>query len=489
MNIQKPILKTKQTAIVNAKTVIVNDTKILNSNSVKSIRNDSTYLLNMFSSVNQQNLSSPTIDINRANVRFSKQDLYGLVRKSGIIRRSIYEYPKTACSTWISLNYGKKTKENPEDVLKCLKDIPFYMFGKSSPEGCGTRGAFQMASGLARKFGSAYIVLGIADNQDLSQPIDWKKIKSIDWFKVYDCWQLQFFPAMIDFEIKQKSYNTPQRNNEDYFLFYGVRIHPSRVLSFYGNRLDSLEELLETSFFHDSVILSFFEVFSNWLNGNKGVAQSLLTSSMYKMGITELGDLIRQDIETETSTNQQYIQNRAQSIKAGMSSMGLLLFDKALEELDTVNRNMSGNKEALEALKDSFAANSDLPRWKLFNELGSSSMGSTEQAVQMARYEWAFAVNDWQYQNFLSPLDYLIKLQMSAKCMYGNIIDAYTENSIKFPLAVQMTQTELLEVQKLAAERDQILSNIKDDQGVISKSEIRQQYLTATFDPNIQLDH
>lgn len=447
-------------------------------------RTDSRFLTQLFSSLNAYKFDPVDVNVGNYVIKFNKQQLSSLIRKNGLLRRAVYDFPMSAAVPWININYSKGVNKDSEDVLKYLDSIPYYTHAKQSVEGYGMRSAFKYASGLARKFGVAYLVLGVADGQDLKEPINTKKIKTIDWVKVYDGFQLTYTQTQqvpdvpggntygIDFDYYRSPYN---------FL----QIHPERVIPFYGNYLDTREEFFDSMYRHDPVITNMFEAFTSWLVANKAVSKLLVKSTAYKFAMQDLGDLIRQDTDTNTTTNQDYLRERAQSLDTGLNIADILWYDKEYEDLDTVSLSMGGVDTAIDKLKDALSAVSDMPRWRLFNEFGSSNLAASVQSAQMLRYQWAFNVNDWTVNNWLNQIYYLIKLCMSAKNLYGSVIDNFQEHSIEFPLNIQLSQTEQLEIEKLAAERSHIL--IQD--GVLTPDEVRLQYSGTVFNPNITLDN
>ena len=465
-----------------------NEIPVISSDNVSpkpgQFRSDSRYLMNVFSSVNNVNFDPQAIDINTRFEKLVKSELSSLVRKNGVLNRAVYDYPKTASSSWVKLNFGKETKENPDDVLTYLRNIPWYVTSKPSITDYGVRSAFKYASGLARKFGSAHIVLGVSDGQDISEPIDTNRIQSIDFMKVYDCWELPYVGAFgttnYSGSLDPKSVVT-----NDHFLYFGVRIHPSRVLTFYGNRLDTVEEIVGSQYQHDSIIMNMFECFNNWLDGNKATLQLLLSSSVFGLGIDDLGERIRADIEQDSTVNQQALTLRATSFKSGLNVSKLALFDKTMEELITVNRSLAGTKDALESLKDAFGACSDMPRHRLFNEINAGGgMASSVGSTQILDFNWAKCVSGWAYDNWLQPLDMIIKLGMQTRDLYGTVLTAYTENSIDFPISMKLSETDQMALEKLSAEKNKILFDME----ALTKEEIRQQYLSARFNSGIVLD-
>jgi phage-related protein (TIGR01555 family) len=448
---------------------------------VKQFRSDSRFLMQLFSSIAAEKFNTTDVSVDSYTPKFNKTELSSLVRKNGVLRRAVYDFPQSAAASWIKLNYSKETNKSPEEVLDYLMKIPYYTHAKPSIEGYGMRNAFKYASGLARKFGSAYIVLGVADGRDLSEPINTKRIQTIDWLKVYDCYQLTYNFTGVDVDIP----GTLPTNQDFYRLPNSTMlVHPDRVLSFYGNFLDTREEFYDSQYYHDSIVTSLFEAFSNWLVGNKAIAKLLVKSTAYKFAMQDLGELVRQDIDSESTKNQDYLKTRAASLNNGLTVADILWYDKEFEELDTVALNLSGVKDSIDSLKDNFAAVSDMPRWKLFNEFGSSSLAASVQASQMIRYQWAYSTIDWASNNWLDPLQKVIKLCMSAKDLYGTVLDNFSENSIEFPINIKLTLSEQLEIEKLAAERSKILL----EQGVLTAEEVRSQYSSSQFNPNITLD-
>ncbi|BAY20808.1 hypothetical protein NIES2100_05520 [Calothrix sp. NIES-2100] len=440
---------------------------------VLTLKNDSRYLLSMFSSLYAEKLNSnTTVDVNISSPSLSRQELNNLSRTNGIIKRAIYEYPKSASNSWIDLNFSKETNLKNQDVLDYLMRIPYYTNLQKAVHGYGARNAFKYASGLARKLGSAFIVLGIADGNDLSEPVNLNNIQSIDWMFVYDCYDLTR-TVINDQEFFQLSNDANQL------------IHPNRVLNFYGNKLDTEIEYVNSNYRHDSVINLMFEAFSNWVTGSKAIYEMLLTGNMYTFGIEDLSEDVKRDIDQGTTEYQDYMRSRAESVKTGMSATNLLIYDKMHELVENISRNFSGTKESFEALQDTLASVVDMPRWKLYNEFGTAGLAASVESARILQFNWAISVQDWQIENWLEPVYKLCQFCMSAKNLYGSIVDNFGENSIIFPIQLKLTKLEEIELENLAMDRNQKLLLM----GAISPDEVRKQYENSVFNPNITLDN
>lgn len=436
---------------------------------MKKITTDSNYLISMFSALQAEKLSSSQIGVNADICHLTRAEINSLVRSNGVLNTAVYEYPNAASNTWFNLNFAKSTSKDPSDVLNYLMNIPFYTALQTEVHGYGVRHAFRFTSGLARKLGSAYIVLGVADSLDLQEPINLKNIQSVEWLYCYDCYDL-----IPDYTLEKDYFTLP--NNQ--------KVHSSRVLKFYGNRLDTHLEYTNSAYKHDSIISSMFNAFSKWVVGNDAIAEMLLTANMYMVGIEDLGESIRNDVVTGSTDGQQNIKTRAQSIKDGMSVTSLILYDLIHEKIETISRNFGGVKESLETLKDTFATMAKMPRWKLFNEFGTAGLASSVDAAKILNFNWALSVKEFQTNNWLEPLHYLLTVVMSAKDVYGGIVENFTEKSIEFPIDLPLDEKEKLELENLAADRSAKLINM----GAISPLEVRKQYESSVFNPNLVLD-
>lgn len=439
----------------------------------KIFQSDSRYLLSLFASmINDKMATGETISINTGNFSLSKLDLGNLTRKSGLLQRLVYDYPRTAATTWIKLDFaqGVKSANRAKDILNYLRNIPYYTsVSGNEVAGKGLRNAFAYASGLSRKLGSARIIILVDDYEDLSQPINFNRIDEIVALKIYDCYECS---------------RGPDDDKEIYYQISGLdtqKIHFSRVLNFYGNRLDTIEEYHLSGLKHDSVVYSAFEAFCTWLTGGKSIADMLKSANIYKLGIKDLGENIRNDLVSNSNDYGNFLLNRMMAIKQNININSLLSYDLEDELVDTVARNLSGTKESLDSLENLLVANCDMPRWRLLNQFGTGGMASSIEAARILQYNWALLVSEWSYMHWLEPLTYMIELVMY--CLYGKILPEFTEESIIFPIQLKLDDFEQMNLEKLAAERNEILIRNK----IITNLEARISYEGARFNPVLTL--
>jgi hypothetical protein len=439
------------------------------------LQTDSKYLMSLLASlVSDKMHTGETFSIDTRNFSLKKDELCNLCRKSGLLNRLVYSYPMSAAESWVKLEFSsdkKSSVKKSEEILKYMGTIPYYtsVSGKEKA-GKGVRNAFRFASGLARKLGSASILMLCEDFEDLDQPINISNLDGIQALKIYDCYE-----CVRDFLSTDK---------DVYYQVSGLasqKIHSSRILSFYGNRLDTYDEYCLSFKRHDSCIYALFDAFCNWLVGGKAIADMLKTANAYKLGIADLGQSLKEDTATNSHDTGDHLLSRMISVRENLSINSILAYDLTEEAVETVARNLSGTKDSYEALENLLVANSDMPRWKLLNQFGTAGLASSIESARILQYNWAILVSEWSNFQWREPLSYIIELIMYS--FYGKILKEYNENSLIFPLQLKLDDFEQINLEKMAAERNEIL--IRNN--IITNLEARNSYQSAVFNPVITL--
>jgi phage-related protein (TIGR01555 family) len=317
------------------------------------------------------------------------------------------------------------------------------------------QGAFTLAMVYGRKFGDGFIFLGIDDGLDPSEPVDYTKIKAIDWVAVKhkgevgldylnDCFLCYFDPL-------NKLPNTT------------LKFHQSRVLRFPGIKLHG-----QTSSYHgynDSVITSVYSAYLRYLGSLDSGADMLASHSVFKYGLKGLGDLILKG-------RQQAIKDRFLNILEGLSSLGGLIYDSNTESAEFANRSYSGVKDILEHLQEWLIACSGLPRSKIF---GNAATSSLSEGSEGDRRIWNEIISRHQH-TILKPNQLLLgKYILAALGVKALRLD------IEYPPHYQLSALETSELKFKNAQTDKIYHEM----GVPAEEIIKARFGGTKYEENL----
>jgi hypothetical protein len=393
---------------------------------------DAQYVLNSLSSLISSKVDPHSIEIDTNVPRLSKAELAALVRKSKLLQRLIYSYGKSAYSNDFHLNIEAGSFDN-DNLKNYLDSIPVYTeVCRDHVYDYGILSALRFADGLARKFGTAYIVVGYNDGLDLKEPLNTRRVKGIDWFYVYESERLIPLYYHKSYSTKGGSFKTPG----------GTEIHESRVYTLPGIEIDNYEDFVNNTYRHDSILTGLIEAICYWKISLQSVSDMIESASIYAMGIADLGTKIRQDNETKSVYNSSYIQSRGALLARSKSVSKLWMFDMNNESLDSIERSFIGIDANIEKLKDFFASNCDMPRFKLFNEFGTSGFSTSIDAARILNFEWQTLTNEYAKEKWLPFIDQVLT-NISATF---NIPEAYQSRDIIFHFGLKYNDIEKIEI-------------------------------------------
>jgi hypothetical protein len=453
---------------------------------------DSLALANTFSAIGNLKTGIGTGRAKTEGVRvktrmalLSRAELEILPYQDEIIRNAVHLYPEAAVSGWfkVSIADSKEGDNLPALVLKYLEDVGDREDATEEEELAeiyGAKEAFLIASISARQFGKGYILMGIDDGRDFAEPIDWGNVRSLRYLQVYDRWDLM--------PVQEKQL---RRSPSHYYLYaedtdnYGQKIHHSRLLPFYGNRVYSRRKYLQQGWADDgiSVIQSMYDAYADWLQGIKAGSAMLADYDVFTLGMKGLGQLMLSDRRANSTAGQEAVAARALSLDEGKSVVRGILYDLENEEPGSITRQYGGARDIVETLESRFVAATNVPEFKLFGRTGTQGLANSNSAGLAMRSEWAILTQSWANSHLAGNMAKLLKVAFAAKDSpsKGKIPESY---EVFAPFDLPLTDTERMEYEKLAAERSQILVNIK----AIAPKEIRSGYRGNTFNSDIMLE-
>lgn len=446
---------------------------------MKTNNYDSEALINLFS-------SSPIINpksgyggagskvkgsyVNLHKPRLNPNELLSLM-DDNLIRRVIETYPNNGSKSWFKIHFSNNYV-TPSDLINYIDQIgndPTELDNEIGLETVTIRSGFMEASIIARIYGCSYLILGIDDGLELSEPVNYGGIEKVNWCVVCDPFEITPDYDTNLIRSKPKGYIFTQNNQT---------IHPTRILKFYGamkyggrgrERYEGV-----------SVIQLMFDAYSDWIIGLSASSEMLAQYDVFTLGVKGLGQMVMRDIQNGTTEGQRRIMTRAEAVNRGISQINGFLYDLDNELPGSVSRSYTGADAILENLEKRFIASTGMPRFKILNERQSGSL--SDNGISQ-RYEWAKMLENWVSSNWRDNFSTLVKLVLLSKdSPLGKVDLKGVKVSAAFDLS--MTDKERMELEKLAADRSKVLV----DMGAVMPHEIRASYESGDFELGITLD-
>lgn len=299
----------------------------------------------------------------------------------------------------------------------------------------------------SRLYGKGFLVFGVADGQDLTQPLVVKQ------------GQLQFLLVLKPSAMHGESqYLTLEESKGelDRPMFYSAtysnqsrRIHHSRVIEIRHN-----QEL-------ESLLVSIYQTLLHYASVNASSA-SLVHEA--KVDVIRIPDLMTALIEKGSEVLQRFA-----SARLLKSINGMLVLDKE-EEYESKSYSFSGLPDLMRAFSQQTAGASDIPYTILFGETTSGLNNSGEFDLRNY-YDMLATEQEWRLRPILHQV-----LNVILKSLFGQVPTGF---NFEFNPLWQMDAKTRSEVEKNNAERDKIYLEL----GIINEHHIAQQLVQdVTYD-------
>lgn len=260
----------------------------------------------------------------------------------------------------------------------------------------------------ARLYGGGAVILGINDGQEFDQPLDFKRIKSLDWLMVVTRHeltrgQLERDPKAWWGYAKPASYTLQQEGMEGLRspdgatnqIQSGTVIHASRMIRFYGYDIPP-EMLGEYDYWGGSVLQRAMPKIINLTMSERAIGNIVQTFTQQIFKKKNLGGIARSKNGKKEMTELFSIMALAQSM------LGMMIVDEG-EEFIKSSTSVSGLPDLYDRLAQAFAGTIKAPITKVF---GQSPGGlSTDDAS--GRKNWNANVAMHQHKYYVPGL-YLI---------------------------------------------------------------------------------
>jgi hypothetical protein len=399
-----------------------------------------------------------------------------------MIRRLVNAYPINCKRDWMTISQVKTDDGTPDIDINIINTYLSNL--KKKPGRMSAKSVFSEASRIARHHGDAYVLMGVADGLEPNEPINYNNIQSLEWLKVISKYYV--IPKQEGNRGKYSQhpefYEVTKTDQVD-----GKNIprlwHHSRVLRFKGNEVVDESSLAINGGHNDSVIQSFYEVWLSWHNGIMAGSAMLADYDQAVYKFKGLGQALAEDKRRGNRDNQEAIRQRLLTADIGRSVAKALLIDMDDEDFMYHNRNYGGAEPIMKQLKEALISEVDTPNYIIFNTTNAvgTSLSTNQTAGLAQRYDWVGHKNNWMEDNWVDPLAQLMDIVIVAKDAGINREFPY---KVKPAAQVILTPVEQLQVQTLAAQRDDLNIN---STGIYSALTAQSAYTKAEWTPEIEI--
>ena len=232
---------------------------------------------------------------------------------------------------------------------------------------------------VANLYGGATIVRLVEDGNLMSEPINWERVKRIDYSRVYDKWELQ--PYLPDDEFNSYEpmlYQFVGGTTRDGFK--GTEyIHKDRIIRFRGKYLPP-ESFAENEHWECSVLDDFLEPYYRYTSGISYVGEALKNFEVMTFMVQGLFDIIA---ENDATGSQDY-KKRMALLQQQVSSMRGITLDKDTEDVKFIERKFSNIDQVLDQLRQEMIASSGLTKPQFYQEhpSGLAATGESERLAE-----------------------------------------------------------------------------------------------------------
>jgi hypothetical protein len=403
-------------------------------------------------------------------------------RQYKLCQKVVSTIPDTMTENWGRFTLGGKSGK--DQVVQWITQKLNHMEGWSAfIELHGAAQAFNAAQCKANQTGNGAIALLINDGGDLKDPVDEKRIKSVDGFVVFDRWEVRpeiggYYSQGKITHYRRVGYTKLVDSRGKDLISQTELIHRDRILWFRGQEILDKWELLNNYGCDDSVLDSFVGAFVHLVAAMGGMARIVCDpdSRVHKIANLLTG------LESGGQAAEGMYRSRVRAFHQQLSQYNVGIIDKDLEEIDTITRSTVGLGDASDRLVNWVLANTDLFAYELLgqqiNRSGLADTGKAEQENANRR------TSRFQSKKFNSNIRKLLRyLLLSKESPVNGEPDSWDwQWEPLFP-------TTPVEQSELELNRSQILSAIAavDPTGTMAPSILLSNYGGEEYNPNITL--
>jgi phage-related protein (TIGR01555 family) len=345
----------------------------------------------------------------------------------------------------------------PAEMFREWIRIPIDRDGKIEDKlsALGVRQKFEEASVWGRLYGGAGIVVGVSDGKRMDQPLDFERVRSIDWLTVLDRHELYIDSKYSD--PRSAKFGEPEyytiRTVGDRGPTWSQRVHESRVISFPGART-SRQKKAQNSGWDDSIIQKTFDVIRDYNAVHSSSAQLAQDFAQAVYKIKGLADMLSADDDED-------VLKRLAFLDLARSVARAIPLDAESEEFERKTTPVTGLPDLIDRQTQRLSLALGIPVSRLIG----TSPGGLNNTGENEQRNLNNAVRAMQATVIRPRLSWIIDLvarEVGVKPEQGDHV-AWT-----FAPLWQPTAKEQAETRKITAETDKLYI----DAGVIDAVEV-----------------
>ena len=332
------------------------------------------------------------------------------------------------------------------------------------------------AGSLGRLYGGALLVAFVDDAQDISKPLNNKRVHKITSLKVYDKYQVEFEDEDICTDIYQENFGQP----EVYTIGKGkyaydkcddnsFRVHRSRCFVFNGKRLSS-ESRSHNKGWDGSVLQSCYNAIRNYSIVNNSSVEIVQDFVQPVLKLSGLDDKI-------SNNEMEAIRRRLEVIDKSRSSQNTIILDsEGGEEYTKLPSTVAGLSELWEQFSEAICASTGIPASRLFGRSPSGLNSSGENDLK----NWHDIVANYREDQIEPCIIWLLEI-IKYQHSWSKKPDTFNWT---FPALHNPSEIELAEIKKKYAEIDSIYI---DRGGIDASKAWQERFGSGEFQRDIQL--
>jgi phage-related protein (TIGR01555 family) len=332
------------------------------------------------------------------------------------------------------------------------------------------------AGSFGRLYGGALLVAFIDDDQELSKPINHKRIHKLVSLQVYDRHQVRFDDEDVCKDIYLEHFGKPEtymigqsqhrynNSEEDHF-----KVHRSRCFLFNGKRLSHAAKLHNDGW-DGSVLQACYNSIRNHAIINNSSVEIVQDFVQPVLKLSGLDDKI-------SNNEMEAVRRRLEIIDRSRSSQNTIMLDsEGGEEYTKLPSTVSGLSELWEQFSETICATTGIPASRLFGRSPSGLNSSGENDLK----NWHDIVANYREDQIEPCLIWLLEILQNQQ-NWSNKPGSFNWT---FPALHNPSEMELAEIKKKYAEID---SMYIDRGGIEASNAWQERFGSGEFQRDIHL--